>query len=74
MGHVGTWHYRLSQEEVDRLSEEEIERLEDEYAAARAGEILNAIEEGRSECVSGDKLRKEPDRICAEADREGRLT
>ena len=60
---------RSVKEKVDRLSEEEITRLQDRYDAARAGETLKAIEEGRSECVSGEELRKELDRICAEADR-----
>ena len=57
---------RFSGEEVDRLSEEEIERLEDEYDVACAQEVLKAIEEGRDECVSGEELRRELDRIVAE--------
>ena len=60
-------------EEVERLSEEEIERLEDEYDVARAQEVRKAVEEGRMELVSGEELRKELDRICAEADDEEEL-
>ena len=65
---------RLSREEVERLSEEEIERLEDEYDVARAQEVRKAVEEGRTELVSGEELRKELDRIWAEADEEESLT
>ncbi len=65
---------RLSREEVARLSQEEIERLEDEYDVARAQKVLKAIEEGRMELVSGEDLKKELDRICAEADEEESLT
>ena len=65
---------RLSREEVARLSQEEIARLEDEYDVARAQEVLKAIEKGRTELVSGEDLKKELDRICAEADEEESLT
>ena len=61
-------------EEVERLSEEEIERLEDEYDVARAQEVRKGVEEGRMELVSGEELRRELDRICAEADEEEELT
>lgn len=65
---------RLSREEVARLSEEELERLDDEYDVARAQEVLKAVEEGRMELVSGEDLKEELDRICAEADEGKSLT
>ena len=61
-------------EEVEGLSEEDIERLEDQYDVARAQEVRKAVEEGRTELVSGEELRRELDRICAEADEEEELT
>ncbi len=64
---------RVSGEEVARLSQEEIARLEDGYDVARAQEVLKAIEEGRTELVSGEDLEKELDRICAEADEKKSL-